>query len=92
VFNLVITNIIPSNMQALADGVFNTISQLGNSVSLAIIAASVTAHKTPASDENASNSETLIARYRAVFWTLFASMVVVLPLVEWGYRRLGRWA
>lgn len=93
VSNLIITDVFPSHTQALAGGVFNTISQLGNSVGLAVtaaIAASVTAHRNPSRNEDMSSPDMLMAGYRAVFWTMFASMVLVCVASVMGLRKVGK--
>jgi len=89
VSSLVISRSFPGKSQALAGGVFNTISQLGNSVGLAItaaIAASVTAHK----DSSASEETLLLQGYRAAYWTIFAAMVLVCFASSIGLRQLGK--
>ncbi|KAJ5993885.1 hypothetical protein N7451_009609 [Penicillium sp. IBT 35674x] len=89
VSSLVISRSFPGKSQALAGGVFNTISQLGNSVGLAItaaIAASVTAH----TDSSASEEVLLLQGYRAAYWTIFAAMVLVCFSSSIGLRQLGK--
>lgn len=80
---------------ALAGSVFNTISQLGNSVGLAVtavIAASVTAHKDGLANDPSTASQTgghLLEGYRAAYWTIFAGMVVVFLVSSLGLRHVG---
>ncbi|KAL4966358.1 major facilitator superfamily domain-containing protein [Aspergillus stella-maris] len=95
VSSLVICRAFPSNAQALAGSVFNTISQLGNSVGLAVaavIAASVSAHDE--SDISVATSsqtpEQLLEGYRAAYWTIFAGMVVVCLVSGFGLRNVGK--
>ncbi|KAL8790819.1 MAG: hypothetical protein Q9213_000443 [Squamulea squamosa] len=86
VSNLIISNAYPGEEQSLAGGVFNQVSQIGNSVGLAFtaaIAASVTEH------DDATGVDALLTGYRTVFWTLFASMVVVVVVTFFGLRRGG---
>lgn len=91
VSSLIISRSFPSDAQALAGGVFNTISQLGNSVGLALtaaIAASVTRHHE--ADGSASTDVALLQGYRAAYWTIFAGMVVVCLASSLGLRRVGK--
>lgn len=85
--NLVISQEFPQELQSLAGGVFNEVSQFGNSVGLAItaaIAASVTEHS---GLEN--HKEALMKGYRAAFWTIFASCTTVLVVVWVGLKKGG---
>ncbi|KAL4955365.1 major facilitator superfamily domain-containing protein [Aspergillus filifer] len=95
VSSLVICRTFPSNAQALAGSVFNTISQLGNSVGLAVaavIAASVSAHDESHSSDSAKTQtpEQLLEGYRAAYWTIFAGMVVVCLVSGFGLRNVGK--
>ena len=74
-------------MQSLAGGVFNVVSQFGNSVGLAItasIAASVTEQSNIADEAHA-----LMKGYRVAFWTIFASCTTVTVVVFFGQRKAG---
>lgn len=87
VSNLVISDAFPPEIQSLAGGVFNEISQFGNSVGLAVtaaIAASVTDH---ANDHD--QKVALMEGYRAAFWTVFASCVLVIFVTFFGLKRGG---
>lgn len=99
VSSLVICRAFPADSQALAGGVFNTISQLGNSVGLAVtaaIAASVSAHdQDGGSSPGDSNTDIetavrLLQGYRAAYWTIFGGMVVVCTASFLGLRKLGK--
>lgn len=86
VSNLIISNAYPGEEQSLAGGVFNQVSQIGNSVGLALtaaIAASITEH------DHATGVEALLKGYRAVFWTIFASMAVVIVVTFFGLKKGG---
>lgn len=90
VSNLVITTNFPSKKQALAGGVFNTVTQLGNSLGLAvtaIIAAAVTDAKT---DQATSTKSATLQGYRAAFWTCFAAAVVSVLISTAGLRKAGK--
>ncbi|KAL4940326.1 hypothetical protein BDV06DRAFT_213581 [Aspergillus oleicola] len=95
VSSLVICRAFPSNAQALAGSVFNTISQLGNSVGLAVaavIAASVSAHD-EGDNSDAGSSQTpaqLLQGYRAAYWSIFAGMAVVCLVSGFGLRNVGK--
>ncbi|KAL1310951.1 hypothetical protein AAFC00_001174 [Neodothiora populina] len=88
--NLVITSSFPPKTQGLAGGVFNTISQIGKSVGLALVAviASSVTRKSDYADKK--DAEALMVGYRAAYWYCFASSVVTLLLVSWGLRRIGK--
>ena len=73
VANLLITSVFPPKTQALAGGVFNTVSQIGKSVGLAlnaVLAASVTA-QTIYTDKR--SPEALMRGYNATFWLCLGS-------------------
>ena len=77
--NLLITSVFPRKTQALAGGVFNTVSQIGKSVGMAlnaVLAASVTA-QAPVIDKHSPPA--LMQGYRASFWLCFAS--------KWNYGK-----
>ncbi|KAL5343244.1 major facilitator superfamily domain-containing protein [Aspergillus crustosus] len=82
VSNLIISFAYPGQNQALAGAVFNSVSQVGNSVGLAVsaaIAASVTDH----------SEQDLLKGYRAAYWLMFASMIVVSAFSFFGLRTGG---
>ncbi len=88
--NLLITSVFPAKTQALAGGVFNTISQIGKTVGLAlaaVIAASVTAK----SDyENKASPKALLEGYIATFWLCFGLILLTIAISLWGLRRVGK--
>ncbi|KAL8993739.1 MAG: hypothetical protein Q9169_006121 [Polycauliona sp. 2 TL-2023] len=87
VSNLIISNAYPGEEQSLAGGVFNQVSQIGNSVGLALtaaIAASITEH------DQTTGVDALLKGYRAVFWTIFASMGVVVIVTFFGLKKGGK--
>ncbi|KAH8819726.1 integral membrane protein [Xylogone sp. PMI_703] len=91
VANLVITQVYPHKTHGLAGGVFNTISNIGNSVGLAVssvIASSVTLAAKGKKWE--TEKERLLDGYKATFWTCFAANVLVLGVVGFGLRRIGK--
>ncbi|KAL4746862.1 hypothetical protein BDW72DRAFT_206971 [Aspergillus terricola var. indicus] len=82
VSNLIISRAYPGHNQALAGAVFNSVSQVGNSVGLAVsaaIAASVTEH---------SQQDTLKG-FQAAYWLMFAAMLVVCFVSYFGLRGGG---
>ncbi|ROV94780.1 hypothetical protein VMCG_08887 [Cytospora schulzeri] len=88
VSNIVISEAFPDDLQSLAGGVFNEVSQFGNSVGLAItaaVAASVTAQE-PSTDDRVA---ALMEGYRMALWTIFAATVVVLLVTSTGLRKAG---
>ncbi|KAL9636137.1 MAG: hypothetical protein Q9164_003008 [Protoblastenia rupestris] len=91
VSNLVITATFPANEQALAGGVFSTVSQLGSSIGLAItaaIASSVTS--AAAGDGKEMNQDAMLKGYRAAFWTCLAAAIVSCVVSTVGLRGSGK--
>ncbi|PGH04944.1 hypothetical protein GX51_03243 [Blastomyces parvus] len=87
VSNLVISDAFPAEIQSLAGGVFNEVSQFGNSVGLAVtasIAASVTEHSGLREHRAA-----LMEGYRASFWTIFAATAIVVVISFFGLKKGG---
>ena len=87
VSSLVISGAFPADVQSLAGGVFNQITQFGNSAGLAVtaaIAASVTEHSDIDNDRLG-----LMKGYRAAFWTIFAANATVVFVVWFGFRKAG---
>jgi nitrate/nitrite transporter NarK len=90
VANLLITSMFPPGEQGVAGGVFNTISQTGKSVGMALtllIAQQVTANS---SHEDKTSPEALMVGYRAAFWFCVALIVSSLLVSVWGLRRIGK--
>ena len=75
--------------QALAGAVFNTVSQFGSSIGLAI--AGVIAGSTKGHSIHESNADpaALVAGYRAVFWTCFGAMVTASIIGAIGLYNVG---
>ncbi|TPX21942.1 hypothetical protein DIZ76_015907 [Coccidioides immitis] len=95
VSNLVITSAFPAKMHGLAGGVFNTISQIGMSVGLAVtaVAANAVTGDVGAGDEGDRNEmvvEAVLKGYQAAYWMSFAAGAVIVGLSWWGLRGIGR--
>ncbi|KAI5463632.1 major facilitator superfamily domain-containing protein [Mariannaea sp. PMI_226] len=91
VSNHVITASFPSKDQALAGGVFNTVSQLGNSVGpavTALIASSVT--HAEMGKKGVSEPHATLEGYRSAFWTCFALAAVSAAVSAVGLRNAGK--
>ncbi|EAS36338.3 uncharacterized protein CIMG_01692 [Coccidioides immitis RS] len=86
--NLVISDSFPADIQSLAGGVFNGVSQFGNSVGLAATAA-IVASVTEHSDINLSHKELVMKGYRSAFWTIFAATTLVVIISFFGLRKGG---
>ncbi|EFE40112.1 hypothetical protein TRV_05181 [Trichophyton verrucosum HKI 0517] len=89
VSNLVITSAFPPKTHGLAGGVFNTISQIGMSVGIAITAVasnSVVEHELPHTDRKTA----LLKGYRATYWISFGAAVMMVALSLWGLRSIGK--
>lgn len=91
--NLIITSSFPPTKQSLAGGVFNTVSQIGNSVGLtvgAVIAASVSGTSSSHDASGKAGDDLLLKGYRATFYACFAAMGLVAVGSMWGLRKAGR--
>jgi MFS family permease len=90
VASLLITSVFPPETHGLAGAVFNTISNIGNSVGLAItavVASSVTISKRGNSE---STPQMLMDGYRATFWLCFGIDLFILVVVAFGLRKIGK--
>lgn len=90
VSNLLITSMFPPKTQGVAGGVFNTISQTGKNVGLALtalIANEVTAHS---QSTNKQSPEASLTGYRAVFWFCVGLTGASLCISIWGLRKIGK--
>ncbi|KAF2730080.1 MFS general substrate transporter [Polyplosphaeria fusca] len=90
VANLIITQVFPPRTQALAGGVFNTISQVGKSVGLATSAVIANSVTEKSRFEDKESPAALMKGYHATFWYLFAMSCAVGLLFAWGLRGIGR--
>ncbi|KAL5323157.1 hypothetical protein ACEPPN_007685 [Leptodophora sp. 'Broadleaf-Isolate-01'] len=93
VANLVITSLFPGEMQGIAGGVFNTISDIGASFGLgvtAVVASIVTMSREGKIGSLIPESETLMDGYRATFWLCFGVDVLVLGIIGLGLRKIGK--
>ncbi|KAB8275241.1 major facilitator superfamily domain-containing protein [Aspergillus minisclerotigenes] len=82
--------VFPAETQGLAAGVFNTVSQIGKSFGLAIVAliSNLVTGQQPQMEDKGS-PEALIVGYRAAFWTLFGMNVASLVVSLFGLRKVG---
>lgn len=91
VTNLLITSVFPPKTHGLAGGIFNTISNIGGSIGLAVtavVASSVTMAEMKAGVTE--KKESLMDGYRVTFWLMFGVDVAVLGVVVWGLRKIGK--
>ena len=90
VASLLITSVFPAKTQGLAGGVFNTVSQIGRAVGVAlsqVIATSITAHSRYT---NKSSPPARLEGYHASYWYCFAVNVTTLLIAVWGLRSIGK--
>ena len=87
--NLLITSLFPSKTQGLAGGVFNTVSQIGKSVGLALVTL-IANRVTARTGDGGSREAALMEGYRASFWFLFALSGLSLVVSALGLRTIGR--
>lgn len=89
VSNIVIASVFPAEMQGLAGGVFNTISQIGKSFGLALVALISNTVTDASSHEDKKSPEALMEGYRIAFWFLFAMNISSLAASVFGLRKVG---
>ncbi|KAE8359337.1 major facilitator superfamily domain-containing protein [Aspergillus caelatus] len=90
VSNILIAGVFPAETQGLAAGVFNTVSQIGKSFGLAIVALisnQITGQQSQFDDKG--SPEALMVGYRAAFWTLFGMNIASLVVSLFGLRKVG---
>ncbi|KFY40060.1 hypothetical protein V494_03671 [Pseudogymnoascus sp. VKM F-4513 (FW-928)] len=90
VANLLITSVFPPKTHGLAGGVFNTISNIGNSVGLAVTAVVASSVTLAEKGKDESVTEMLMDGYRATFWLCFGANVLVLAIIGFGLRKIGK--
>ncbi|OJZ85210.1 hypothetical protein ASPFODRAFT_61887 [Aspergillus luchuensis CBS 106.47] len=90
VSTILIAGMFPAETQGLAAGVFNTVSQFGRSIGLALVAliANGVTDKY-AQSENKESPGALMVGYRAAFWFLFAMNIASLVVSSIGLRKIG---
>lgn len=74
VAHLIVVDVFPPNMHALAGAVFNTASQIGFTGGLAVMALISSACSKQMNDGIREDLESLLYGYRAVFWACFGLM------------------
>jgi len=90
VSNLVITSSFKKNEQALAGGIYATVSQLGNSIGLAITAMVASSVTMESARGKPADPIAVLKGYRAAFWLCFAAAVVSCGIGSFGLRRSGK--
>ena len=90
VSNLVITANFEDNDQALAGGIFSTISQVGNSIGLALTAMVASAVTIDAAQGKNINPSNTLQGYRAAFWLCFGGAVLSCAFGSLGLRSSGK--
>lgn len=88
--NLLITSVFPAKTQGLAGGVFNTVSQIGKSVGLALVAVIASSVTQRSAYVDKSRPDALMVGYSAAFFFCFALSIATLLLAVWGLRRIGK--
>jgi MFS family permease len=84
---LVVSDVFPAHMQALSGAVFNTCAQLGTAIGLTVTSLIATSVTNASNNTDKSSPNALMAGYRAVFWTMFAAMVLTCLLSVLGLRK-----
>ncbi|KAL8646723.1 MAG: hypothetical protein Q9226_006738 [Calogaya cf. arnoldii] len=89
VSNLLITSRFPMKTQGLAGGVFQTTSQIGKSVGLALTTLVANDVSAGSLSKDKEASPPLMQGYRAAFWFLVAINSTSLCMSVWGLRKIG---
>lgn len=93
VAHLIVVDVFPLNMHALAGAVFNTASQIGFTGGLAVMALISSACSKQMNDGiPGEDPESLLYGYRAVFWACFGLMCLTSSVAAVGLhavRKLG---
>lgn len=89
VANLLISDRFPTDAQGLTGGVFNTVSQLGKSVGLALSAVIANTVSTKTSSST-MDFERLASGYKAGFWFCVGLYAGTLFVCLWGLRNVGK--
>ncbi|KAG2167970.1 hypothetical protein JADG_007709 [Aureobasidium aubasidani] len=87
---LIISSIFPLRTQALGGAVFNTCAQLGTSIGLTITSVIADSRTAASGIADKTSPDALMTGYRAVFWALFAWMIIVLLAGVFGLRKVGK--
>jgi MFS family permease len=90
VAQLAITSVFPQQTHGLAGGVFNTVANIGNSIGLAVTAVVASAVTLAENENMGSTAETLMDGYRATFWLCFGFNILVLGVIGFGLRKIGK--
>ena len=88
VSNLLITSLFPEKTHGLAGGVFQTVSQIGKSMGLALTA--VLANTVAARHGDKNSVQAMLEGYRSAFWFCFALNAVTFILCIFGLRKIGK--
>ncbi|KAL7917537.1 MFS general substrate transporter [Trichoderma austrokoningii] len=86
---LVVSDVFPARMQALAGAVFNTVAQFGTSIGLTIMAVIATSTTNSSKLQEKSSPDALMSGYRASFWAAFSWMGLACVIGAYGLRKIG---
>ncbi|KAL6898474.1 MFS general substrate transporter [Trichoderma evansii] len=86
---LVVSDVFPARMQALAGAVFNTVAQFGTSIGLTIMAVIAAATTNGSKLQDKNSPDALMSGYRASFWAAFTWMGLACFIGACGLRKIG---
>ncbi|KFY89735.1 hypothetical protein V500_05524 [Pseudogymnoascus sp. VKM F-4518 (FW-2643)] len=89
VSNLLISSMFPPKTQGVAGGVFNTVSQTGKSVGLALTALVANQVTQNSAIREKDSPEALLVGYHSAFWFCVGLTLASLVISVWGLRRIG---
>lgn len=84
---------VPEDDQAMGAAIFQTLSQVGRSIGLAIATAiqiAVTKHQNTANVGGLEDKEALLSGYRAAYWFSFAIGVASIAIAAYSFRGAGK--
>jgi MFS family permease len=88
---IVITEVFPRERHSLAGAVFNTMTQFGTALGLAVMQIISTLEtKKHEADGAGSREDALLKGYRASFWAMFAMMLACAVVGGLGLRKTGK--
>lgn len=90
VSNLIITERFPARTQGLAGGVFQTVSQVGKAVGLALSAVVANSITEQSRFQDKDSPDALMIGYRAAWWFCFGLSAVTLAVGVLGLRKVGK--
>jgi MFS family permease len=87
---LIVSDVFPTHTQALAGGVFNTVTQFGTSIGLTVMAVISSTITEQSKYPKKTSPEALLVGYRATFWVALAWMITTCLIGAFGLCKVGK--